>query len=107
MNVGRYLRGEDSHVGTSRITKSKELKMNDKIREFEIECWVQREHCTAWFDSAKFAELIVRECFDCIDIMEKIANSTNASIPKDYDKHTYLKTLDSLKGLLKVHFGVE
>ena len=55
----------------------------------------------------EFAKLIVRECFDCIDIMEKIANSTNASIPKDYDKHTYLKTLDSLKGLLKVHFEVE
>lgn len=67
MNVGRYLRGEDSHVGTSRITKSKELKMNDKIREFEIECWVQREHCTAWFDSAKFAELIVRESAEVVN----------------------------------------
>ena len=55
----------------------------------------------------KFSELIIEECFGCIDIMEKIANSSNASIPEDYDKYTYLKTLDSLKGLLKVHFGVE
>ena len=55
----------------------------------------------------KFAELIVRECFGCIDIMEKIAHSTNASIPKDYDKHTYLETLDTVRGLFKTHFGVE
>jgi hypothetical protein len=58
-------------------------------------------------DLEKFAELIVAEHIDCIAIMEKIANSSNASIPKDYDKYTYLKTLDDLKGLLKVHFGVE
>jgi hypothetical protein len=31
MNVGRYLRGEDLHVGTSRITKPKELKMNQPL----------------------------------------------------------------------------
>lgn len=55
----------------------------------------------------KFASLIIEECIGCIDIMEKIGNSTNASIPKDYDKHTYLETLDTLRGLLKTHFGVE
>lgn len=59
------------------------------------------------FDRELFAELIVQECFDCIDIMEKIAHSTNASIPKDYDKHTYFETLDTMRGLLKTHFGVE
>lgn len=57
--------------------------------------------------SQKFAELIVRECFGCIDIMEKIAESNNSSIPKDYDKHTYLETLDTMRGLLTTHFGVE
>jgi len=31
MNVGRYLRGEDLHVGTPRITKPKELKMNQPV----------------------------------------------------------------------------
>ena len=85
--------------------------MNERIRELaeRLDTWYPDQ---GWFifndeQLEKFAELIVRECFGCIDIMEKIANSTNASIPKDYDKHTYLKTLDSLKGLLKVHFGVE
>ena len=55
----------------------------------------------------KFAELIGKEYLWCIDIMEKISNSSNASIPEGYDKYTYLKTLDDLKGLLKVHFGGE
>ena len=85
--------------------------MNEKIKELAKEAGFNQ--MGIWniigIDeyNERFAELIVRKCIDCIDIMEKIANSTNASIPKDYDKHTYLKTLDSLKGLLKVHFGLE
>ena len=81
--------------------------MNERIKELEAQCWEPRQYGPAWFNSTKFAELIVQECFDCIDIMEKIAHSTNASIPKDYDKHTYLETLDTMRGLLKTHFGVE
>ena len=56
---------------------------------------------------AKFAELIVGECFYCVEILEKIAHSSNADIPPDYDQHTYLKTLETVKVLMKVHFGVE
>ena len=55
----------------------------------------------------KFAELIVRECLDHIDTMERIAHASNASIPDDYDKYTYLKTLDVLKSLIKSQFGVK
>ena len=55
----------------------------------------------------KFAELIVAECLDHIDTMEKIAHASNASIPDDYDEYTYLKTLDVLKGLIKKEFGVD
>ena len=55
----------------------------------------------------KFAELIVNECLDHIDTMERIAHASNASIPDDYDKYTYLKTLDVLKSLIKGQFGVE
>ena len=55
----------------------------------------------------KFAELIVEECLDHIDTMERIAHASNASIPDDYDKYTYLKTLDVLKSLIKGQFGVE
>ena len=55
----------------------------------------------------KFAELIVRECFYCVEIMEKIAHASNADIPPDYDRQTYLKTLEAVTGLMKAHFGVE
>ena len=59
------------------------------------------------FSKEKFAELIVNECLDHIDTMERIAHASNASIPDDYDKYTYLKTLDVLKSLIKGQFGVE
>lgn len=59
------------------------------------------------FNKEKFAELIVNECLDHIDTMERIAHASNASIPDDYDKYTYLKTLDVLKSLIKGQFGVE
>ena len=73
MNVGRYLRGEDLHVGTSRITKPKELKMNERIRELkqqardfylaqeDLDCSITELHELV---DAKFAELIIRECAD-------------------------------------------
>ena len=55
----------------------------------------------------QFAKLIVQECFYCVEIMEKIAHASNADIPPDYDRQTYLKTLEAVTGLLKAHFGVE
>jgi hypothetical protein len=73
MNIGRYLRGEDLHVGTSRITKPKELKMNERIRELkqqardfylaqeDLDCSITELHELV---DAKFAELIIRECAD-------------------------------------------
>lgn len=33
--------------------------MNTRIKNMEMQCW---EHSPAWFNSEKFAELIVREC---------------------------------------------
>lgn len=75
--------------------------MNDRIKELIKEMGIIPED-----EHYEVAELIIQECFDCIDIMKKIAHSTNASIPKDYDKHTYFETLDTMRGLLKTHFGV-
>lgn len=68
----------------------------------------RRESIELWDDRIeKFAELIVGECFYCVEIMEKIAHASNADIPPDYDQHTYLKTLEAVTGLMKAHFGVE
>lgn len=88
--------------------------MNEKIKELAAQAGATvnersgyTDYGTIDLDVEKFAELIGKEYLGCIDIMEKIANSSNASIPEGYDKYTYLKTLDDLKGLLKVHFGGE
>ena len=87
--------------------------MNDKIKELKAQATtiVGVEHCRAFdreeLDVEKFAELIVRECLDHIDTMERIAHASNASIPDDYDEYTYLQTLNVLKSLIKSQFGVE
>ena len=84
MNVGRYLRGEDLHVGTSRITKPKELRMNERIKELKQQAGdyvnetytgpvrsktpgkIWEDGHIGWHDQfhTKFAELIIRECAD-------------------------------------------
>ena len=52
--------------------------MNERIKELEIQCWEPRQYGPAWFNSTKFAELIVRECADvaaehgALDIYEEI-----------------------------------
>ena len=34
--------------------------MNERIKELEAQCWEARQYGPPWFDSEKFAELIVR-----------------------------------------------
>jgi hypothetical protein len=36
--------------------------MNERIRELESQCWEAKQYGPPWFNSTKFAELIVREC---------------------------------------------
>lgn len=36
--------------------------MNERIKLLESQCWESRQYGPAWFNSTKFAELIVREC---------------------------------------------
>ena len=38
--------------------------MNERIRELRAQCWEERKYGPAWFNSEKFAELIVLECMD-------------------------------------------
>jgi len=40
--------------------------MNERIKELEIQCWEPRQYGPAWFNSTKFAELIVSECMDVV-----------------------------------------
>lgn len=52
--------------------------MNERMRELESQCWEPRQYGPAWFNSTKFAELIVQECanvaadHDALDIYEEI-----------------------------------
>jgi hypothetical protein len=65
--------------------------MNERIRELESQCWEPRQYGPAWFDSEKFAELIVREC------IEQVITGPNG--PAYYAVEAALR--------LKEHFGVE
>lgn len=67
MNVGRYLRGEDRHVGTTRITKPKDLKMNDRIKELAEQAGFVEGRFSESGDNCelkikKLIELTVLEC---------------------------------------------
>jgi hypothetical protein len=36
--------------------------MNERIQELEAQCWEPKQYGPPWFNSKKFAELLVREC---------------------------------------------
>lgn len=71
--------------------------MNERIKELEAQCWEPRQYGPAWFNSTKFAELIVKECLN--ELCEQM------------DKHNVdLSNLPSwYKALAKTeeHFGVK
>ena len=80
--------------------------MNERIKELEIQCWEPRQYGPAWFNSTKFAELIVRECAELfvdqkymiLNPHEPFANERVRAL-KEHDKDTVKK--------IKKHFGVE
>jgi hypothetical protein len=66
--------------------------MNPRIRELEVQCWEERKYGPPWFDSKKFAELIIREC---------------ANITLDYKNHDhYYGWMDHGEEIAR-HFGIE
>ncbi len=66
--------------------------MNERIKELESQCWEARQYGPLWFNSEKFAELIIREC---------------AGVTLDYKNHDhYTGWCDHAAEILK-HFGVE
>lgn len=38
--------------------------MNDRIRELESQCWQPRQYGPPWFDSRKFARLLIKETLE-------------------------------------------
>ena len=43
--------------------------MNERIKEFEAQCWEARQYGPPWFDAKKFAELIVKECNEVLRLV--------------------------------------
>jgi len=54
--------------------------MNERIKELESQCWEPRQYGPSWFNSEKFAELIVRECMSIIKQGDGLGNED------DFDK---------------------
>jgi len=63
--------------------------MNERIKDLESQCWEERKYGPPWFDSEKFADLIVRECVE-------VVKWTPSQFPND----EYVKNIQE-------HFGVE
>jgi len=63
--------------------------MNERIKELEAQCWEPRKYGPAWFDSEKFAELLILECIE-------VVKWTPSQFSND----------DCVKNIQK-HFGVE
>lgn len=87
--------------------------MNERIKELEIQCWEPRQYGPAWFNSTKFAELIVQEC--CSKLTE-IGESWHefARNPPDGQAHNASGALFAAYRLkedavdeIRDHFGVE
>jgi hypothetical protein len=64
--------------------------MNERIKQLESQCWEARQYGPPWFNSKKFAELIVRECQTVVEWAISVDS-----------------TIDRVPMLIKEHFGVE
>ena len=67
--------------------------MNKRIKELKSQCWDERPYGPPWFNSDKFAELIIKECIE-------VANKNRTVM--EIKTNTQL-TADAIKE----HFGVE
>ena len=78
--------------------------MNKRIKELESQCWEPRQYGPAWFNSTKFAELIVKECADILMKPEYAMNHPEEL--GDYNKGWVNGRLLGIEHIKK-HFGVE
>jgi hypothetical protein len=79
-------------------------EMNERIKELEKQCLIIKddgEGNYTWFDTEKFAELMVKECLDiALEVRGEPAIDTHYVI--GYDR-ACVKMIDGIKE----HFGVE
>ena len=74
--------------------------MNERIKELEAQCWEPRQYGPAWFNSTKFAELIVRECAE-------ISEQSQWSEAKGEYYEGFNEAMIYVSNKIKERFGVE
>ena len=75
------------------------ILLKELMKQSETECG---------FDSNKFAELIVRECVDCLDKQHvDIPEDADLNDIKTWTSATMNSTINMCVGKVKKHFGVE
>jgi hypothetical protein len=74
--------------------------MNERIRELYYECQDESQSTEQCYQ--KFAELIVRECINCCDEVDRI----NEAFIQDYDYDPQNGPKECIQ-VIKEHFGVE
>jgi hypothetical protein len=74
--------------------------MNKRIREFAEQCWEATKYGPPWFDSKKFAELIVKECAE-------ISEQSQWSEAKGEYYEGFNEAMIYVSNKIKEHFGVE
>jgi hypothetical protein len=93
--------GLNEYNRRSAYRKKRYCDMNERIKELIEECTDRHfSECVGGFetfDKEKFAELIVRECIECADMVGK--NNLASGYPNSTAHH--------VKQKIKEHFGVE
>jgi hypothetical protein len=84
--------------------------MNERIRKLEEQCWEATKYGPPWFDSKKFAELIVEECINVLmkesERLYKLESEEKDELfARDFEVCAE-KCVDNVVAL-KEHFGVE
>ena len=81
--------------------------MNERIKELESQCWEPRQYGPAWFNSTKFAELIVQECMKKVEEQYKPVLEDEVMM-KDTHWDGYVQCgVDSYVAIREHFFGVE
>jgi hypothetical protein len=75
--------------------------MNERIQELEEQCWEPKQYGPPWFNSQKFAELIVREC---VQVCEPILDEPYENMT-EFGKGL-VEGQDVAIERIKEHFGV-
>ena len=74
--------------------------MNERIQELEAQCWEPKQYGPPWFNSQKFAELIVAEC------MNIVSNQTTLDTNEDF-REGFNHGLKYAWTDIRKHFGIK